>query len=216
MGVNNVLLLLDMLNSLPPTSVYNETAFNQMKLLKTDRRHRLGGSRLDDCMMTKLEAPSVQEFDPSDAIDKWMSCGQGSRRTQYQRKLKSAVKENANNNLIAVDSDNESIQDDNENIAFNENDNVENVDMDQELADKEPEPENENQVQDELNEDVTVDQETLLLEPVTNENIITVQTTTDEKDDSDDDDEMETEDNFEFEQSEDQNWSFIVKFSCEE
>ncbi|CAG2230307.1 Protein NipSnap homolog 1,Protein NipSnap homolog 2,Protein NipSnap [Mytilus edulis] len=72
MGVNNVLLLLDMLNSLPPTSVYNETAFNQMKLLKTDRRHRLGGSRLDDCMMTKLEAPSVQEFDPTDAIDKWM------------------------------------------------------------------------------------------------------------------------------------------------
>lgn len=72
MGVKNVLLLLDMLNSLPPTSVYNETSFNQMKLQKTDRRHRLGESRLDDCMMTKLEAPSVQEFDPRDAIDKWM------------------------------------------------------------------------------------------------------------------------------------------------
>ena len=71
-GVKNILGLLDMLNSLPPTSVYNERAFNQMKLQKTDRRHRIGQSRLDDCMITKLESASVKDFDPTDAIDKWM------------------------------------------------------------------------------------------------------------------------------------------------
>lgn len=66
------------------------------------------------------------------------------------------------------------IQDDNENIAFNENDKVQikNVDMDKETvddnADKEPEHENENP--DELNEDVTLDPETL--EPLNNKNII--------------------------------------------
>ncbi|VDI21249.1 Hypothetical predicted protein [Mytilus galloprovincialis] len=119
-----------------------------------------------------------------------LSCGQGSRRTQYDRKLK-AVKENADNltDVVTEDSDNESIHD------------IEN-DIDKEIADKEPDPENvnENQFPDELNEDVT-DQETLLLEPVTvtNENIITdtVQTTTDNKEE-----EEETEENFDFEQSE--------------
>ncbi|VDI53173.1 Hypothetical predicted protein [Mytilus galloprovincialis] len=97
-------------------------------------------------------------------LDVLASCGQGSRRTQYDRKLK-AVKENADNltDVVTEDSDNESIHD------------IEN-DIDKEIADKEPDPENvnENQFPDELNEDVT-DQETLLLEPVTvtNENIIT-------------------------------------------
>ena len=34
MGLENILGLIDMIKSLPPTSVYNETAFNQMKLIE--------------------------------------------------------------------------------------------------------------------------------------------------------------------------------------
>lgn len=74
MGLENILGLIDMINSLPPTSVYNETAFNQMKLTKTDRRHRLSQKHLNDCMVTKIESDSIEEFDPTPAINRWMVC----------------------------------------------------------------------------------------------------------------------------------------------
>jgi hypothetical protein len=74
MGLENILGLIDMINSLPPTSVYNETAFNQVKLTKTDRRHRLSQKHLNDCMVTKIESDSIEEFFPTPAINRWMVC----------------------------------------------------------------------------------------------------------------------------------------------
>lgn len=71
-GVSNVLHILDLIHSLPPTSVLNETAFNQMKLLKTDRRHRLNERHLNDCMLIRIESPSIKDFNPMAAVDKWM------------------------------------------------------------------------------------------------------------------------------------------------
>lgn len=71
-GLHNILHLMDLLHSLPPTSVLNETAFNQMKLLKTDRRQRLSNNHLNDCLMIKLQSPAISEFDPKEAVDKWM------------------------------------------------------------------------------------------------------------------------------------------------
>jgi hypothetical protein len=71
-GVTNILSLLDMIHSLPPTSVLNESGFNQMKLIKTDRRHSLSGRHLNDLMLIRLQSPSVAKFDPSPAIDRWM------------------------------------------------------------------------------------------------------------------------------------------------
>jgi len=71
-GLINVLGLMDLLHSLPPTSVQNETSFNQMKLIKTDRRHRLSQEHLNDRMMIRLQSPSIMEFDPTTAINKWM------------------------------------------------------------------------------------------------------------------------------------------------
>ena len=59
-----------MINCLPPTSVYNETAFIQMKLTKTDRRHRLSQEHLNDCMVTKIESDRIEEFDPTPAINR--------------------------------------------------------------------------------------------------------------------------------------------------
>ena len=72
MGVGNILKVVDLVNSLPPTSVLNETAFNQMKLLKGDRRHRLSAQNLNACMLIRIESPTVAEFDPTPAINKWM------------------------------------------------------------------------------------------------------------------------------------------------
>ena len=72
MGVDNILAMLDLVNSLPPTSVRNECAFNQMKLMKTDRRHKLPNRHLNDCMLIRLQSPSIKEFNPDAAIEKWM------------------------------------------------------------------------------------------------------------------------------------------------
>ena len=71
-GLSNVLGLMDLLHSLPPTSILNETSFNQMKLIKTDRRHRLSQKHLNDLMMIRLQSPSIMDFDPTTAINKWM------------------------------------------------------------------------------------------------------------------------------------------------
>ena len=71
-GVENILALIDLARSLPLTSVLNETSFNQMKLIKTDRRHRLTNAHLNDCMVIRLESPSFAEFDPVPAVDSWM------------------------------------------------------------------------------------------------------------------------------------------------
>lgn len=71
-GVTNILKLLDLIHSLPPTSVLNETGFNQMKLIKTDRRQSLSARHLNDLMLIRLQSPSIAEFDPNPAIDRWM------------------------------------------------------------------------------------------------------------------------------------------------
>lgn len=82
-GLSNVFNVIDLILSLPPTSVVNETAFNQMKLLKTERRHRLSNQHLNDCMLTPLESAEITEFDPQPAIDRWMLTG--NRRPSYKR-----------------------------------------------------------------------------------------------------------------------------------
>lgn len=45
-----------------------------MKLTKTDKRHRLSQKHLNDCMVTKIESASIEEFDPTPAINRWMVC----------------------------------------------------------------------------------------------------------------------------------------------
>jgi hypothetical protein len=71
-GLDNILALVDLIRSLPPTSVKNETSFNQMKLIKTDRRYRLSGKHLNDMLMIRLQSPSIGYFDPTNAVNKWM------------------------------------------------------------------------------------------------------------------------------------------------
>lgn len=71
-GVKDVLHLIDLLRTLPATSVPNESAFNQMKLTKTNRRQRLSNAHLNDCMNVKANSETVEAFDPTPAIDNWM------------------------------------------------------------------------------------------------------------------------------------------------
>ena len=71
MNVDRVLKLIDVILALPPTSVFNETAFSQLKLIKTERRHRLGNNRLNNLMTIRLDGPGIEDFNPRKAIDKW-------------------------------------------------------------------------------------------------------------------------------------------------
>ncbi|KAH3882995.1 hypothetical protein DPMN_006943 [Dreissena polymorpha] len=69
---DNLYSLLDLLLSLPPTSVPCESTFSHLKLLKTHRRLRLRQDTLNSLMMIKLSTPDVTDYDPSAAVDKWL------------------------------------------------------------------------------------------------------------------------------------------------
>lgn len=87
-GITNILNLLDLVHSLPPTSVLNESGFNQLKLIKTDRRHSLNEQHLNDLMLIKLQSPPVSEFDPNPAIDRWLvGFKSGLNETKIGKKL---------------------------------------------------------------------------------------------------------------------------------
>lgn len=72
MGIQDILTVMDLLRTLPATSVVNEASFNQMKMTKTNRRQRLSNKHLDDCMVIQLESTDILNFDPTEAINKWM------------------------------------------------------------------------------------------------------------------------------------------------
>ena len=67
----NIMKLIDLLLSLPPTSVTCERSFSHMKLLKNKRRGRLNNQTLDNLMVVKLESDDIRSFDPKDAIQRW-------------------------------------------------------------------------------------------------------------------------------------------------
>ena len=69
---NNITIIIDLLLSLPPTSVACETTFSQMKLIKTSRRTRLRPSTLNNLLLVKLESPKIENFEPEDSINKWL------------------------------------------------------------------------------------------------------------------------------------------------
>ncbi|XP_052820539.1 zinc finger protein 862-like [Mya arenaria] len=79
------MLIVDLLLTLPPTSVSCETCFSQMKLVKTCRRTRLQRKTLNDLLVVRLASPSMQEFNPDQAIDHWMNSSVGGRRLTYKR-----------------------------------------------------------------------------------------------------------------------------------
>ena len=66
----NVLLLCQLLFSLPFTNSAVERAFSKLKVLKTDRRNRLLTDTLDDLLQINIEGPSP-ENSANDAVRLW-------------------------------------------------------------------------------------------------------------------------------------------------
>ena len=70
--VHNLLSVLNVLQSLPPTSVKNETCFSAMKLTKGKRRGRLNNSTVDNLLSVQLQAESMEDFNSDKAIQNWL------------------------------------------------------------------------------------------------------------------------------------------------
>lgn len=67
--VQNCLGVLDLMRSLPPTSVKNESSFSMMKLTKGIRRPRLKTSTLNDLLTVNLLTEPISQFDPDKSIE---------------------------------------------------------------------------------------------------------------------------------------------------
>lgn len=67
----NVILLSELLFSLPFTNSIVERAFSTMKVIKTDRRNCLHTTTLDDLMETNFEGPPPESFSAEHAVSLW-------------------------------------------------------------------------------------------------------------------------------------------------
>ena len=77
----NILALMDLLLTLPASSAEAERGFSQLKNVKTKLRTRLTAERVTDLLTVQLNAPSIKDFDPTEAIQLWNNPGrQRSRR----------------------------------------------------------------------------------------------------------------------------------------
>ncbi|XP_053405014.1 uncharacterized protein LOC128558825 [Mercenaria mercenaria] len=90
-GLENCLTLIDLLRTLPSTSVKNESSFSIMKLTKGKRRPRMKPSTLNDLLTVSLVSPPVSQFDPIKSIEHFLSSSLKPRRVDgYQRKKTTA------------------------------------------------------------------------------------------------------------------------------
>ena len=67
----NVLLLSELLFSLPFTTSCVERAFSKLNVIRTDRRNSLQVSTVDDLMEINIEGPAYETFSSSSAVSLW-------------------------------------------------------------------------------------------------------------------------------------------------
>ena len=83
----NILVLSELLFSLPFSNGKVERIFSMLKLVKTDRRTNLHTDTLQDLLEIQVEGPALENFCPSDAVNLWWSsCYMTRRVNQMPRK----------------------------------------------------------------------------------------------------------------------------------
>ena len=68
---NLVLLLVELLFSIPISNAKVERMFSLMNRVKTDSRASLGENTLNNLIRIRMEGPPIEEFDPTPAIQLW-------------------------------------------------------------------------------------------------------------------------------------------------
>ena len=96
----NILILSQLLFSLPFTNSIVERAFSTLKVLKTDRRTSLLTSTLDDLMEINVEGPTPENFSADGAVQLWWADrtrrpNQGARKEYRPRATDNTVSENS-------------------------------------------------------------------------------------------------------------------------
>ncbi|ELU00533.1 hypothetical protein CAPTEDRAFT_185334 [Capitella teleta] len=67
----NILGLIDLWLTLPASSAEAERVFSQLKIVKSDIRSKLQDTRVSDLLTIQLCSPSIEDFDPTEAIHLW-------------------------------------------------------------------------------------------------------------------------------------------------
>ena len=78
--------VVQLLMCLPSSSAEAERGFSQLKLVKTNIRSNMGQTLLNNVLCVKLLSPSIDNFDPSEAIDRWNNSGPRARRPYFMDK----------------------------------------------------------------------------------------------------------------------------------
>ena len=86
----NVLILAELLFSLPVSNGKVERVFSLLGTIKVDKRSRLSNESLDDLMLLNSNKIALDEFDPNPAIDLWWSTKmrRPSQKTRKQYKAR--------------------------------------------------------------------------------------------------------------------------------
>ena len=94
--------MIELLFCLPISNAAVERLFSLMKRLKTSIRSSLGQTRLSNIIRIKLHGPSLSEFDPTAAIDRWFKkCTR--RMSEQNRKPYKSQKELGKKVKVLID-----------------------------------------------------------------------------------------------------------------
>ena len=105
----NVILVSELLFSLPFTNSRVERAFSTMKIVKTNRRTSLLSSTLDDLMEISVEGPELENFSADHAVHLWWSdCTRRPNQApwkQYTNRASSEVESESSNSESKLEPD---------------------------------------------------------------------------------------------------------------
>ena len=78
----NILTLVEIMFSISCSTAKAERSFSAMNLIKTPNRCSLHEDTLQHLLRVYIEGPPLAGFNPDPAIDKWLTCGPGSRHVR--------------------------------------------------------------------------------------------------------------------------------------
>ena len=116
----NILAVVNLILSIPPSSAEAERGFSQLKLVKSNLRSNLDQKTLNNLLAVKMLA-SVETYNPAKAIEHWNNSGARSKRPNFLESTNSTTAKSVSNLQIVK----APISDSNENHI----DNVESEDV---------------------------------------------------------------------------------------
>ncbi|XP_059930487.1 zinc finger protein 862-like [Gadus macrocephalus] len=81
----NILELVQLMLALPISAAQCERGFSAQNRIKSSKRSSLAVSTTEDLMRITLEGPSLEDYDPSPAVDRWMNSAKRARRPDYKK-----------------------------------------------------------------------------------------------------------------------------------